>query len=76
MSLRLHKIQSGVCSGEVLYHAYIHKNKEEVELLGQRIEKRKRDREASIARQDSVLKKRLLKHRHVKSPRKKSKPIN
>merc|ERR1712000_8536 len=47
MRLRLTKVEEGLCSGKVMWHEYIHKNKEEIKELEKRWEKKRAAKAAS-----------------------------
>lgn len=46
MSLRLTKVEEGLCSGKVMWHEYVHKSKQEVAELEKRWERRRQEKEA------------------------------
>lgn len=46
MRLRLTKVEEGLCSGKVMWHEYIHKNKEEIKELEKRWEKKRAEKDA------------------------------
>ena len=46
MRLRLTKVEEGLCSGKVMWHEYIHKNKAEIKELEKRWEKKRAEKDA------------------------------
>lgn len=46
MRLRLTKVEEGLCSGKIMWHEYIHKNKDEIKELEKRWEKKRAEKDA------------------------------
>jgi len=46
MTLRLMKVEEGLCQGQVMWHEHIHKTKEQIKELKERWDKRKKEKEA------------------------------
>ena len=61
LTLKLVKLEEGICSGKVLYHEYVHKTDAEIKMLEKRHaakmklkEERRKEQEANIARKKAV----------------------
>ncbi|QPG74441.1 hypothetical protein FOA43_001770 [Brettanomyces nanus] len=62
MRLELVKIEEEVCGGKVLYHSYIHKSEEEVELMDElQADKKKQKEQRKKQQRDNIEKKRKYK---------------
>jgi ribosome biogenesis protein SSF1/2 len=62
MTLRMTKVEEGVCTGKIMWHEYIHKTKEEIKALDKVWEKRRQEKEArKRIQKENVEKKRKAK---------------
>ncbi|KAK4213673.1 ribosome biogenesis protein SSF1 [Rhypophila decipiens] len=68
MRLRLLKVEQGMCGGEVMWHEYLHKSRQEIKELEQKWEKRRKEKEArKKIQKENVEKKRKAKEEHKKA---------
>jgi ribosome biogenesis protein SSF1/2 len=63
INMKLHKIEEGICAGNVMFHAVIKKSKKKAKEDGMRIKERQRIKEERRRVQDENVKKKLLKRR-------------
>ncbi|GBG58826.1 hypothetical protein CBR_g227 [Chara braunii] len=61
MELQLIKVEAGLCSGDVLFHAYVHKTPEEIAALREQAEKKEVLRKQRKAEQEANVKRKMAK---------------